>query len=67
MIDPQMSLAFALRSDPGAYAALIGSGVSVGARDPRRLAGGAGPYLELATALLKESASMVAGMGDHGE
>ncbi len=34
MIDPQVSLAFALRSNPGAYAALIGSGVSVGAGIP---------------------------------
>ena len=34
MIDPQVSLAFALHSNPGAYAALIGSGVSVGAGIP---------------------------------
>ena len=34
MIDPQVSLAFALRSNPGAYATLIGSGVSVGAGIP---------------------------------
>jgi len=34
MIDPQVSLALALRSTPGAYAALIGSGVSVGAGIP---------------------------------
>ncbi len=29
MIDPQVSLAFAIHSNQGAYAALIGSGVSV--------------------------------------
>ena len=34
MNDPQVSLAFALHSNPGAYAALIGSGVSVGAGIP---------------------------------
>ena len=34
MIDPQVSLAFALHSNPGAYAALIGSGVSVSAGIP---------------------------------
>ena len=34
MIDPQVSLAFALQTNPGAYAALIGSGVSVGAGIP---------------------------------
>ena len=34
MIDPQVSLAFAMHSNPGAYAALIGSGVSVGAGIP---------------------------------
>ena len=34
MIDPTVSLAFALHSNPGAYAALIGSGVSVGAGIP---------------------------------
>lgn len=34
MIDPQVSIAFALNSNPGAYAALIGSGVSVGAGIP---------------------------------
>ena len=34
MIDPQVSLAFALHSNPGAYAALIGSGVSLGAGIP---------------------------------
>ena len=34
MIDPQVSLAFALHSNPGAYAASIGSGVSVGAGIP---------------------------------
>ena len=34
MIDPQVSLAFALYSNPGAYAALVGSGVSVGAGIP---------------------------------
>ncbi len=34
MIDPQVSLAFALHSNRGAYAALIGSGVSVGAGIP---------------------------------
>ena len=34
MIDPQVSIAFALRSNPGAYAILVGSGVSVGAGIP---------------------------------
>lgn len=34
MIDPKVSLAFALHSNPGAYTALIGSGVSVGAGIP---------------------------------
>ena len=34
MIDPTVSMAFALHSNPGAYAALIGSGVSVGAGIP---------------------------------
>ncbi len=34
MIDPQVSMAFALHSNPGAYAALVGSGVSVGAGIP---------------------------------
>ena len=34
MIDPQVSLAFALHSNPGAYAALIGSGVFAGAVIP---------------------------------
>ena len=34
MIDPMVSLAFALHSNRGAYAALIGSGVSVGAGIP---------------------------------
>ena len=34
MIDPTVSLAFAMHSNPGAYAALIGSGVSVGAGIP---------------------------------
>ena len=34
MIDPQVSLAFALHTNPGAYAALVGSGVSVGAGIP---------------------------------
>ena len=34
MLDPQVSLAFALNSNPGAYAALVGSGVSVGAGIP---------------------------------
>ena len=34
MIDPSVSLAFAIHSNPGAYAALIGSGVSVGAGIP---------------------------------
>ena len=34
MIDPQVSLTFALHSNPGAYAMLIGSGVSVGAGIP---------------------------------
>ena len=34
MIDPQVSLAFALHSNPGTYAALVGSGVSVGAGIP---------------------------------
>ena len=33
-MDPQVSLAFALHSNRGAYAALIGSGVSVGAGIP---------------------------------
>jgi len=34
MIDPMVSLAFALNSNRGAYAALVGSGVSVGAGIP---------------------------------
>ena len=34
MIDPQVSLAFAIHSNPGAYAMLVGSGVSVGAGIP---------------------------------
>ena len=34
MIDPMVSLAFALQSNRGAYAALVGSGVSVGAGIP---------------------------------
>ena len=34
MIDPMVSLAFALHSNPGAYAMLVGSGVSVGAGIP---------------------------------
>ena len=34
MIDPRVSIAFALRSNPGAYAILVGSGVSVGASIP---------------------------------
>ena len=34
MIDPTVALAFAMHSNPGAYAALIGSGVSVGAGIP---------------------------------
>ena len=34
MIDPTVSLAFALHSNRGAYAALIGSGVSVGTGIP---------------------------------
>ena len=34
MIDPQVSIAFALHSNRGAYAALIGSGLSVGAGIP---------------------------------
>lgn len=34
MLDPQVSLTFALHSNRGAYAALIGSGVSVGAGIP---------------------------------
>ena len=34
MIDPTVSLAFALHSNPGAYAMLVGSGVSVGAGIP---------------------------------
>ena len=34
MIDPTVSLAFAMHSNPGAYAALVGSGVSVGAGIP---------------------------------
>ena len=34
MIDPRVSLAFAMHSNPGAYAALVGSGVSVGAGIP---------------------------------
>ena len=34
MIDPTVSLAFAMHSNPGAYAALIGSGVSAGASIP---------------------------------
>ena len=34
MIDPQVSLAFAMHSNPGAYAVLVGSGVSVGAGIP---------------------------------
>ena len=34
MIDPMVSLAFALHSNRGAYAALVGSGVSVGAGFP---------------------------------
>ncbi|MCH8186721.1 MAG: tetratricopeptide repeat protein [Chloroflexi bacterium] len=34
MIDPMVSLAFALHSNRGAYAALVGSGVSVGAGIP---------------------------------
>lgn len=34
MIDPQVSIAFALHSNPGAYAMLVGSGVSVGAGIP---------------------------------
>ncbi len=31
MIDPRVSLAFTLHSNPGAYAVLVGSGASVGA------------------------------------
>ena len=34
MIEPMVSLAFTLHANPGAYAALIGSGVSVGAGIP---------------------------------
>ena len=34
MIDPQVSLAFALHSNRGAYTVLVGSGVSVGAGIP---------------------------------
>ena len=34
MMDPMVSLAFALHSNRGAYAALVGSGVSVGAVIP---------------------------------
>jgi len=34
LIDPQVSLAFAIHSNAGAYAALIGSGVSVGGGIP---------------------------------
>ena len=34
MIDPTVSLAFAMHSNPGAYAVLVGSGVSVGASIP---------------------------------
>ena len=34
MMEPMVSLAFALHSNRGAYAALVGSGVSVGAGIP---------------------------------
>jgi hypothetical protein len=34
MIDLQVSMAFALHANPGAYAVLVGSGVSVGAGIP---------------------------------
>jgi len=34
VIDPKVSMAFGLHSKPGAYAVLVGSGVSVGAGIP---------------------------------